>query len=261
MNRALKEAIESWKVTKEAWKVTKESSKVKKEAGARELIEIKAQLEDSKKELSAMRVEVAINDAVKEVIQAQLEKQKIANGDLQARLEGEKKSKEDLQAQLEMERAANQKEREKKVEEAKEAKKATRTAKKAVNCGRFNNRSLKLAVREWCKDSGKAKAEYGHISGWDMSEVTDINWLFGAHGDVGEAAKQLNDDISKWNVDWVEDMEHMFCEAESFNQDLSGWNVEKCKTMMAMFNGAFKFNKDMVKNRDFKFDINMGDVP
>ena len=67
---------------------------------------------------------------------------------------------------------------------------------------------------------------------------------------TGEAAEQFNDDISRWNVDRVEDMSGMFDGAESFNHNLSGWNVEKCKNMWSMFDGAKKFNKDSIKNWD-----------
>ncbi|GMI05427.1 hypothetical protein TrLO_g3069 [Triparma laevis f. longispina] len=114
----------------------------------------------------------------------------------------------------------------------------------------FTNEGLKVAVKEWCKNRSAAEAEYVHISGWNTSEVTNMNCLFSAHeDDVGEAAKQFNDDISRWNVDRVENMLGMFCYAKSFNQDLSGWNVEKCKNMSFMFSGAEKF-EDSIKNWD-----------
>ncbi|GMI16847.1 hypothetical protein TrLO_g6235 [Triparma laevis f. longispina] len=114
---------------------------------------------------------------------------------------------------------------------------------------KFANRSLKVAAKEWCEDSGKAEAKYGHISGWDTSEVTSMKGLFRAdeYG-VGEAAKQFNDDISRWNVDRVETMTRMFEWARSFNQDLSGWNVEKCTDMEGMFNGAKFFDHEMIKD-------------
>ncbi|GMH72225.1 hypothetical protein TL16_g05862 [Triparma laevis f. inornata] len=114
---------------------------------------------------------------------------------------------------------------------------------------KFGNADLKAAAKEWCEDSGKAEAKYGYISGWDTSEVTSMRDLFSAgSGDVGEAAKQFNGDISRWNVEKYTVMMEMFYKAESFNQDLSGWNVEKCLSMSYMFYGAMKFNKDSVKN-------------
>ncbi|GMI04361.1 hypothetical protein TrLO_g9663 [Triparma laevis f. longispina] len=121
--------------------------------------------------------------------------------------------------------------------------------KPAVAAGgrKFGKLDLKAAVKEWCEDSGNAEAKYGHVSWWDTSEVTSMLFLFSAdeHG-PGNAAKQFNDDISRWNVDRVEDS-FMFSEAESFSQDLSDWDVEKCKDITYMLNGAKRFNKDSVK--------------
>lgn len=63
-------------------------------------------------------------------------------------------------------------------------------------------------------------------------------------------AKKINKDISRWNVDQVENMHKMFGGAEKFNKDLSGWNVEKCENMEGMFRKADKFNKFSVNNWD-----------
>ena len=74
--------------------------------------------------------------------------------------------------------------------------------------------------------------------------------IFDAEDQPGEAAKQFNDDISRWNVDQVENMYGMFYGAESFNQDLSSWNIEKSESIGEMFRGAENFNKDSIKNCD-----------
>ena len=39
---------------------------------------------------------------------------------------------------------------------------------------KFNNETLKEAVKEWLRDITKARAKYGHISSWVTSEVTDL---------------------------------------------------------------------------------------
>ena len=36
---------------------------------------------------------------------------------------------------------------------------------------KFNNETLRIAVKEWLEDETKAEATYGHISNWDTSEV------------------------------------------------------------------------------------------
>ncbi|GMH81571.1 hypothetical protein TL16_g08972 [Triparma laevis f. inornata] len=92
---------------------------------------------------------------------------------------------------------------------------------------KFSNESLKAAlkaaVKEWCEDSGKAEAKYGHISGWDTSEVTKMGYLLAAYSNgTGEVGKEFNDDISRWNVARVENMHQMFAYAKSSKQDLSG---------------------------------------
>jgi surface protein len=85
------------------------------------------------------------------------------------------------------------------------------------------------AVNDWCKDPAKAAVEYGHISKWNTSLVTDMKGLFQGKSD-------FNDDISKWNVSSVTNMERMFCDT-SFNGDVSGWNVSSVTNMYGMFEG------------------------
>ena len=56
------------------------------------------------------------------------------------------------------------------------------------------------------------------IGGWDVSQVTDMSFLF-----MGAAA--FNADIGAWDVSQVTTMEEMFFENTVFNQNISGWNV------------------------------------
>lgn len=66
------------------------------------------------------------------------------------------------------------------------------------------------------------------ISGWDVSNVENMAWMFGS-------ATKFNCDISNWDVSNVKDMEYMFGGCESFNQDISNWDVSKVENMVAMF--------------------------
>ncbi|GMH48702.1 hypothetical protein TL16_g00349 [Triparma laevis f. inornata] len=43
-----------------------------------------------------------------------------------------------------------------------------------VKGGKFGSHNLMAAAKEWCEDSGKTEAKYGHMSGWDTSEVTSM---------------------------------------------------------------------------------------
>ncbi|MDA9267533.1 BspA family leucine-rich repeat surface protein [Salibacteraceae bacterium] len=44
---------------------------------------------------------------------------------------------------------------------------------------KFNNETLRAAVKEWLEDESEAKKKYGHISDWDTSEVMDMSNVFG----------------------------------------------------------------------------------
>jgi len=43
---------------------------------------------------------------------------------------------------------------------------------------KFNNETIKTAVKEWLDDSKKAEKIYGHISDWDVSDITNFIDLF-----------------------------------------------------------------------------------
>ena len=64
---------------------------------------------------------------------------------------------------------------------------------------KFNNETLRAAVKEWLKDESKAEKKYGHISDWDTSEVTDMQYLF-------KDAAFFNQPLEKWDVSQVTDM-------------------------------------------------------
>ena len=93
---------------------------------------------------------------------------------------------------------------------------------------KFNNKTLKKAVKEWLEDATKAEAKYGQISSWDTSSVTNMESLF-------ESAKDFNDDIGNWDTSSVTNMKSMFCEAKSFNQNIGGWNVSNVTNMEMLF--------------------------
>jgi len=113
--------------------------------------------------------------------------------------------------------------------------------------GKFNNETLRVAVKKWLKNPTKAEKKYGHISGWDTSEVTDMSELFLEAHDFDES---LND----WDVSNVTTMKEMFSGAESFNQPLEKWDVSNVTDMKAMFFGAKSFSqpfREKIENRIF----------
>ena len=96
----------------------------------------------------------------------------------------------------------------------------------------------------------------------DVSDITDMSWLFSDFRRIGYRLEAFNGDISKWDVSKVSDMLSMFSGATSFNQDISEWNVARVTNMASMFSGATSFNQDIsdwtvsnVTRMDFMFQV------
>ena len=93
--------------------------------------------------------------------------------------------------------------------------------------------NIGTAVRAWLSNSASAEATYGHISTWDTSGVTDMEYLFSTSRN--SAASSFNDDIGAWDTSGVTTMRSMFYYASAFNRDISGWAVDSVTTMYYMF--------------------------
>ncbi len=98
--------------------------------------------------------------------------------------------------------------------------------------------ALKAAVTAWIDNPTTAEAKYGHISGWDTSEVTDMHYMF-------HNAKAFNEDIGAWDTSSVTDMGGMFYNANAFNQDIGTWDTSSVTDMHYMFAGASVFDQDL----------------
>ena len=108
-------------------------------------------------------------------------------------------------------------------------------------------------VDAWFSNPYLTEAQYGHISDWDVSNVTNLSYLF-------DYATIFNEDISNWDVSSVTNMNSMFRYATSFNQDLSSWDVSNVINMSSMFNYATSFDQDLLENGSCEYDI-YGDLP
>ena len=106
---------------------------------------------------------------------------------------------------------------------------------------KFGNEELRAAVKVWGENKEDATALYGHISGWDVGETTDMSFLF-------EHMEDFNEDISRWDVSNIQKLRGMFYNAKVFNQDISSWNTANTTDMQGMFLGAGAFNKDYIKD-------------
>jgi len=96
---------------------------------------------------------------------------------------------------------------------------------------KFNNKTLRAAVKEWLNDTSSAEATYGHISSWDTSKVSDMSELF-------KNKIKFNQPIGDWDVSNVTDMSSMFSDAAAFNQPIGNWNVGNVTNMHNMFSDA-----------------------
>jgi surface protein len=84
------------------------------------------------------------------------------------------------------------------------------------------------------------------ISSWDVSNVTNMAYLFGG-------ASSFNQDIGDWNVSSVNNMYGLFYGASSFNQDIGNWDVSNVTNMGYLFGNASSFNQDIGDWNVFQF--------
>jgi surface protein len=104
---------------------------------------------------------------------------------------------------------------------------------------RFNSKeTLKAAVKLWRINRSRAEEQYGNISDWDVSEITDMSDLF-------SGCTTFNDDISRWDVSKVTNMSDLFVGCSTFNADISRWDVSKVTNMSDLFVGCSTFNADI----------------
>jgi surface protein len=104
----------------------------------------------------------------------------------------------------------------------------------------FTDANIDGAVDEWITDPDAASTKYGNITTWDVSGVTNMEYLF-------NKGSEFNEDISKWDVSSVTNMRNMFVYASVFNQDISEWDVSSVTRMNWMFAVATEFNQDISK--------------
>ena len=101
-------------------------------------------------------------------------------------------------------------------------------------------------IRSFCNDTGNKGIfdntffKYIDISGWDVSNVTNMSCMF-----LGCEGLKSVGDISKWDVSSVTNMCSMFCDCYSLNQDLSDWDVSSVTNMARMFFDCESFNQDI----------------
>ncbi len=101
---------------------------------------------------------------------------------------------------------------------------------------KLTNDTFKEATKYACKLGG-THYKYGHISFWDVSNVTNMASAFSYE-------ETFNMNIDLWDVSNVTNMSTMFCGAYAFNQPLN-WDVSNVTTMEFMFEETYAFNQTL----------------
>ena len=97
------------------------------------------------------------------------------------------------------------------------------------------------AIDLWYTSPTTYEDTYGNMSSWEFaSTLTNFSGLFNRDSGLPFA---FDEDISGWDVSNVTNMSSMFKGCASFNQDISDWNVEYVTDMSSMFEGCSSFNQ------------------
>ena len=102
----------------------------------------------------------------------------------------------------------------------------------------LKNSNFMTAINLWFSNQAVATDNYGHISDWNVSGVTNMAEAFNGR-------TTFNVDISSWDVSSVQNMNKMFQNAKAFNQPIGSWDTSKVKNMSDMFRFAWSFKKDI----------------
>ena len=93
------------------------------------------------------------------------------------------------------------------------------------------------------------------VSRWDVSNVTHMEYAFAC-------TSKFNGDISSWDFGNVINTEGMFFECRNFDCNIGNWDVSKVECMNSMFSGCRNFNQDLsrwnVRNVRDMINIFMG---
>ena len=106
---------------------------------------------------------------------------------------------------------------------------------------KLNDENIHEVVAEYLSNDKYLKQQviknYGKISNWDVSQVTDMSNMF-------NCAILFNQPLNNWDVSKVTDMRGMFLRAKNFNQPLDNWNVSNVTNMRCMFYDTY-FNQPL----------------
>ena len=100
----------------------------------------------------------------------------------------------------------------------------------------------------WISNHQTALSTYGDINTWNVSQITDMSFLFKDKTTFGSTARLesgINDDISNWDTSNVTNMYGMFWNASEFNNNIGNWNTGNVTSLLYTFLNATAFNQDI----------------
>ena len=89
----------------------------------------------------------------------------------------------------------------------------------------LTDKTIRVAIKRYKENEVECILEYGPIELWDVSNVTDLSYLF-------ESMSTFNERIGNWDVSQVLLMYNMFDKATHFNQPIGDWDVSNVTNMM-----------------------------
>jgi surface protein len=95
------------------------------------------------------------------------------------------------------------------------------------------------AINLWFSNNEAAQNDYGHISDWNVSSVTNMSSAFYNRID-------FNESIGSWDTSSVTNMLRMFFNARAFDQPIGDWDTSSVTNMFMMFTNAHSFNQSIV---------------
>ena len=104
-----------------------------------------------------------------------------------------------------------------------------------------SNSVLSATVDLWYSNRDIAQTRYGHISEWDVANVTNFKRLFYNRTNL----KLEEEDLSSWDTGNVTSMMEMFQKAYKCNPNISGWDTSKVTNMHSAFQDARRFAGDI----------------
>jgi hypothetical protein len=109
--------------------------------------------------------------------------------------------------------------------------------------------TIRPAVKLWLEDNAAAVHKYGQIEDWDVSQVTDLSYLFCVrqkemegdkhykHCVLPAYARDFDFDLSRWDTSRVTSMRGTFSFSQNFNQPIGKWRTSSVTDMDEMFSG------------------------